>query len=283
MSYLLFMSCYLPLILIEFEELNLIDKRRKSRNVAGAVRTECQLVGKVEAIDAAGVHQLESLNKAGEHGFTNDMDDGVTLSVSLVIGFAGEHKEAAIVKADTLGVGSLGAFALTHHLIVESFGVTFYLWVFLHEFGEILFLRGIHRLLGFGGRLAGADGVHGHDVVEGIHNLLRRHGLFLASGKSIAGRLKDKVGVELLKEACLEGVGNILAISPGEAVDSGLEFRSLGERFLVAVVRTGNESKSTGKEKDCLFHESILFNDKFLGKNAIVNRDTDEIDTAFKG
>ena len=100
--------------------------------------------------------------------------------------------------------------------------------IFPLELLEIGILLGIDSLLCLSGILTGTGGIHGHDKIESLHNFLGRHRLFLATAESVLGRFEDQVGIEGIEEAGLEGVGDILTISPREGIGLVFEFGNLG-------------------------------------------------------
>jgi len=108
------------LILKQFMELNFINNRSIRRDKPlRPFRAKGELVREVEAVNASGIHQLERLNKAGEHRIADDMDNRFTIAVGLVNGLVTEEIETAVVELDALRILRLGAFTGFKNLVVK--------------------------------------------------------------------------------------------------------------------------------------------------------------------
>ena len=205
-------------------QLYLVDEGGVARDVAVLLFAEGELVGEVEAVDAAGVHELEGVDEAREHGLADDMDDGVALAVGLVEGLAGEHEVAAVVEAYALRVFGVGTVAGLHHLVVESRGVLLDVGVGLHEVGEVVFLCCVDGGAVFAGLLHLLHAGHVDDVLHRLGVGCVGEGL-LAAVESVADGLQEDVVVDFHSLAAHEAEGCVAAQGPGEGVGAVFEAR----------------------------------------------------------
>ena len=127
-------------------ELYFVDHGGVAGYAAGALGSEGQLIGEVEAVDAAFVHELQGVDKAGEHGLADDVADGFALAVGLVEWVSVEHGEAAVVEAYERGIFGVGTGAGLEHLVVEARGVAFDVGVLGGELGKVFFLLAVDGL-----------------------------------------------------------------------------------------------------------------------------------------
>ena len=134
-------------ILVEFVEFDFVnDWGVGGDKVVGAFGSEGELRGDIEAVDAAGIHELEGCNKAREPGCANDMNNGFTVAIGLVDGLTAEEVEALIVEADTLCILCLGTFARFQDLIIERglpHPMTFDIGVIILKIGEVSMLEAV--------------------------------------------------------------------------------------------------------------------------------------------
>ena len=101
------------LVVIDFVEFDFVG----DGGVGGdAVGTGDEAVGEVEAVFAAGVHELDAGEEALEHGFAEHVDDGFALAVGLLDELVVDEVDAFEVEADALADGGAGAVALAEDL-----------------------------------------------------------------------------------------------------------------------------------------------------------------------
>ena len=221
-------------------QLYLVDEWGEAGDAAGALASEGELVGEVEAVDAAGIHDLECFDETGEHGIADDGADGFALAVGLVVGLAVEHGVAAIVEIDVCGVVGVGTFAGLEDFVVEAGGVFLDVGVLFDEAGEVFFLLLVDNLLAVGGLLHCLTLRDHHDLLEdGVVGAVV-DGLFLASECGADGFDED-FRVDVFERAGGEAFGGVAAEDPGEAVHAAVELVCFG------FVAAGGEERTGGQ------------------------------------
>lgn len=217
------------LVVVDFVEFDFVG----DGGVGGdAVGTGDEAVGEVEAVFAAGVHELDAGEEALEHGFAEHVDDGFALAVGLLDELVVDEVDAFEVEADALADGGTGAVALAEDLVVVAVGGFLEVGVLFGEFGEEGFfgLVGVLRL-GLGG-LPVFHGDEEGDVFDGVVVVLLGEGLFLAADAAFEG-FDDEFFVEVV-EAAVGGLGEAHAHGPAEGVllgaeDGGFGFAAAGD------------------------------------------------------
>lgn len=216
-------------------EFDFVDEGGEAGDAAGAFLAKGELIGEPETVEAAGIHELEGLDEAGEHGVADDMDDGLALAIGLVVGLATQHEIAAIVEANALGILGFGTLARTNHLVVESFGMTLRIGVGGFEVGEEFLLLTVDLGALVAGDTHGIGALEEGEEFEGIAGFLLGDGLRLAV-EGVADSLQNELGIEGVEDIAGKHVGEVLSIGPREGVYLGGEFGGRG--FVALAVAT---------------------------------------------
>ena len=238
----------------------------------GAFGAESELVGEVEAVDAADIHKLEGFDEAGEHGGTDDMDDGLAVAIGLVDGLSAEEVEALIVEADALREFGLGSVAGLEDLVVEE--VVAHLFLFdggigLLEIGEVDALEAVDSLGHVFGFVLHDGGILQVGILCDVASHLIGEGVLGAALEGVGEGFEDEVVIEDGVEVfALQGEGEVLAVGPGEGVLDGVDLGGGGLGGVDMdgdggiVVAAGGEEESCedqGVERQMTFHDETIF------------------------
>ena len=131
-------------------EFDFVDEGCVARNSGCASGAKGQLIGEIEAVYTTGIHELEGMDEAGEHGLADNMQDRRTLPIGLIVRLARQHEIGLVIELDTLSVDGIGAGTLLENLIIETFGVTLDGGIVLDKLLEIGFLSLFHLFPGVG-------------------------------------------------------------------------------------------------------------------------------------
>jgi hypothetical protein len=118
-------------------KLYFVNHRSERRNTIGTPIAEANLIGEVETVATSGTHQLESFDEAGEHRGADNVDDGVTLAIGLVVRLTRHEEETAIVEGDAEAILCFAALTLLQGQVVEATGMALDLGVVPQQGVEI--------------------------------------------------------------------------------------------------------------------------------------------------
>lgn len=109
----------LQLVIVDFMEFHFVHDWGVRWYSVGAGD---ELVGEVETVFAACVHELESSQKALEHGSVQGMDNGFAVAVGLFDYLIIEQIDTLEIKADAFPYGGFGTVALFDYFVIIAFG-----------------------------------------------------------------------------------------------------------------------------------------------------------------
>ena len=231
----------LGLIVVDFVEFYLVNHGGERGDAVGVAN---EVEGEVEAVLAAGVHQLHGVDEALEHGFAQVVGDGALTAVGFVNNFAGVHVGVGEVEVDTFADGGFGAVAFAEHFVVVAFGGFLDVGVLGQEFFEGFFLFRLRIGLLLGVQLPVVFGDEESDVLACFVVGFFVEGLFFAFEGALEGFQYDFV-VEVVY-AVFGGLGKTHAHSPAEAVG----FVGKCCVFGLVAARCGCKNHCSGEECD---------------------------------